>query len=146
KNSSKVELILDSVPRLLPAKPRAKTAVNEKVEEQLQVYIENSKKLDSIYTKTGQFDRVRRLKEVNITAKKVDQRYSSQGGLRVPEGHADLTIDMSKEKNFASMESFIRQKLSRSGVRFRSYRPALGPEVMFYPYAPYRLEDVPMKI
>ncbi|RZM15255.1 MAG: hypothetical protein EOO88_43610 [Pedobacter sp.] len=87
------------------------------------------------------------MKEVNVQAKKIDQRYSSQSGLRVPEGHADLTIDMSKEKNFASMESFIRQKLSRSGIRFGSYRPvALGPEVMNYPYAPYRLGVVPMRI
>ncbi|MGV8878670.1 MAG: hypothetical protein ACOH2A_06530 [Sphingobacteriaceae bacterium] len=149
KNSSRVELKMDTLPRMRPVKaitPFGDSYLPPKI---LARFLENSKKIDSIYEQTGRLGRVQRLKEVKIKARKEEQKYFSQGMISLPDGHSDLTIDMKNEKSFASMESFIREKLMGRGVKFLPFKPdTIGPTAMYYPWAYDLIRGIlaPMKI
>lgn len=149
KNSSRVELKMDTLPGMSPVKALTPFGNNYLPRRILKSFLENSKRIDSIYEKTGQLGRVQRLKEVIIKGRK-EEKYFSQGMISIPDGHSDLTIDMKNEKSFASMESFIREKLMGRGVKMQSYKPdTIGPTAMYYPWAPdpTRGRDLtPMKI
>ena len=149
KNNSHVEITMDTLPAMSPVKPLTPFGNIYLPQRILERFAENSKRVDSIYGRTAKLGRGQRLKEVKITARKKEQKYFNQGMLSVPDGHSDLTIDMKNEKSFASMESFLREKLTGRGVKFQSYRPdSLGPTAMNYPWAPDPLkrELAPMNI
>ncbi|MGY4384873.1 hypothetical protein ACVWYN_001907 [Pedobacter sp. UYP24] len=69
KNSNKVEVILDSVPRFLSTKKRNAGGLNVDLYKSMQAYNENSKKQDDLLEQMGGMNRVNRLKEVNINAR-----------------------------------------------------------------------------
>nr|WP_068891084.1 carboxypeptidase-like regulatory domain-containing protein [Pedobacter panaciterrae] len=144
KNGTKAELIMDSIPKIAIGKNKNSPAFSKNIESSLKVYTDNSKKLDSIYEKTGQLNRVQRLREVNIRARKTDQKYaSSQGILKLPEGHSDRTIDMENVKPFATLDIFLQGKLG-PGIKYKSYTPGPGePIVMAYPFAYNPLTQTP---
>jgi len=120
KNSDKVKLILDSIPKLLVAKNRNLADVNLNITGTLQAYIDNSKKQDELYEKTGQLDKVQRLKEVRIKAKKVVvPTYAMQGMLQIPEGHSDQTFIMKDPDHCATLAICLQGMLS--GVVFKEY-------------------------
>ncbi|MDB5159594.1 MAG: hypothetical protein JWR50_4301, partial [Mucilaginibacter sp.] len=92
KNSDKTIVILDSIPKLHLNKNPNFPDVSTNVTATLKTYIDNGKKEDDIYEKLGQLDKVHRLREVQIRAKKLTHApYSYQGPLRIPEGLSDQT-------------------------------------------------------
>ena len=150
KNSSRVELKMDTLPGMSPVKALRPFGNNYLPRGILKSFVENSKRIDSIYGKTGQLGRVQQLKEVKIKGRK-EEKYFSQGMISMPDGHSDLTIDMKNEKAFASMESFIRAKLIGRGIKSRPYTDTIGigPTAMYFPWAPNPLKRyalVPMQI
>lgn len=149
KNKNKAELVMDSIPKIKIGKNRNSPEFRKNIESSLKVYADNSKKLDSIYEKTGQLNRVQRLREVNIKAKKTEQKYAtSQGIFKIPDGHSDRTIDMENVKPFATLDIFLQGKLG-AGVKYKSYRPdPNGPIVTAYPFArhPLQVDLVPMDV
>ncbi|WP_299352257.1 hypothetical protein [Mucilaginibacter sp.] len=94
KNSDKVKIILDTIPKLKLNKNRNLADVSTNITATLKTYIDNGKKLDDIYEQTGQLDRVQRLKEVRIKAKKLkpDDGITPQGMYKIHEGSADRVI------------------------------------------------------
>ncbi|MGY4383468.1 hypothetical protein ACVWYN_000487 [Pedobacter sp. UYP24] len=147
KKGNKVELVLDTVPKLYLSKNRNIADVNTNIAGTIKAYIDNSRKQDSIYEKTGQLNRVQRLKTVQISGKKIDQVYKTQGPLTIPDGHSDRTINMGNEKVFANLGIFLRDKMPN--VSFRPYIPEPpGPIIADYPYSynPMTQNIEPMKI
>ncbi|MFP5082206.1 carboxypeptidase-like regulatory domain-containing protein, partial [Pedobacter sp. JCM 36344] len=82
RNGTKVEVVLDSVPKVLLSKNKNIADVSTNIPYVMKAYIDNSKKLDDFYEKTGQLNRVQKLREVNISArKKPVATYAAQGPL-----------------------------------------------------------------
>jgi hypothetical protein len=100
KKSKKVEVILDSIPKQVIGKNWNIPGFNENIEESFSVYLKNSKKQDEVLVRTGRQSRLNRLKEVKITAGRPEsEKYASQAGLRIPEGHSDQTYIMERPEN-----------------------------------------------
>jgi hypothetical protein len=101
KGGDKVKIILDTIPKLWLGKNKNIADVSTNINATLKPYIDNGKKLDDIYEKTGHLDKVQRLKEVRIKAKrlKAGDGITPQGMFKVPEGSVDQAIA------FSSMES-----------------------------------------
>jgi hypothetical protein len=92
--SDKVKLLLTRIPGIkVNSNPNLPDA-SLNVHSSLKQYLDNGKQEDDAYEKLGILDKVHRLKEVKIRAKKHDplENYSSQWGPVVPEGHADFTL------------------------------------------------------
>jgi hypothetical protein len=92
--SDKVKLLLTRIPGIkVNSNPNLPDA-SLNVHSSLKQYLDNGKQEDDAYEKLGMLDKVHRLKEVKIWAKKHDplENYSSQWGPVVPEGHADFTL------------------------------------------------------
>ncbi|NNU34435.1 carboxypeptidase regulatory-like domain-containing protein [Mucilaginibacter sp. S1162] len=92
--SDKVKILLDTLPRLRMSKNPNMGDISTNITGTLKAYIENGKKLDDIYEKTGQLDKVQRLKEVRIKARRIkeDANINPQGMFRVPEASADQVV------------------------------------------------------
>jgi hypothetical protein len=112
KNSDKVKIILDKVTRLALNKNPNLGDVSIDVTGTLKEYIENGKKLDDIYEQTGQLDKVHRLREVRIKARKtVATPYNTQWGLKIPDGIADQSIMMDDDSVKTSLNMWLLSKL-----------------------------------
>jgi len=147
KNSAKVEIILDSISKMHIGKNKNAADLTSSMIGSMQAYIKNNRMLDSIYEKTGQLNRSQRLREVNISAKRQEQKNAYQGNITIPEGHADKTIDMEKQKTFGNLGTMLRSSLPN--VTFKPYQPdPYGPEIQEFPYAynPITNAVEPMKI
>ncbi|RZK79902.1 MAG: hypothetical protein EOO92_08510, partial [Pedobacter sp.] len=133
--SSKLEVVLDTIPKMRISKNKNIAALNTNIAGTLKAYIENGKKLDNLYERTGQLDKVQRLKEVEIRARKPKGLvYAQQGPLRVPEGHADQTFIMKNPEEFPTLGIGLQGRLGQ--IVFRSYQPE-NPGVTYlnYPYS-----------
>lgn len=130
-NGTKVEIILDTIPRVFMSKNKNIAHLNKDIPGTLSVYAVNGRKQEEFYEKTGQLNRVQRLREVRISAtRKRDAGYSAQGLLRIPEGHADNSVNLENEKPFANLGIMLRAMLPN--VKFKEHRPyPLSPEVIF---------------
>lgn len=71
KGSDKVKIQIDTLPRVTVNKNPNMGDVNTNINATVKAYIENGRKLDDFYEKTGQLDRVHRLREVQIKAVRV---------------------------------------------------------------------------
>jgi hypothetical protein len=135
KNSDKVKLILDSIPKVLIRRNPNIAEVNLNIAGTLQAYIDNAKKLDEIYEKSGQLDKVQRLKEVRIRAKKIETPiYTTQGAMRVPEGSVDQTFWMKDPEHCANLAVCLQGMLP--GVVFKDYI-ILSPSLIVYQNHPF---------
>lgn len=104
KNSDKVKLILDKIPKVLVSKDKNLADVSINIAATLKTFIESSKKDDDINEKIGRLGQVHRLREVRIRAKKVDPpAYAVQGIFKVPEGHADQTLKIDDPDHCATL-------------------------------------------
>ena len=132
KNGTKVEVVLDSVPKLLLGKNKNIADVNTNILAIMKSYLENSKKLDDFYEKTGQLNRVQRLKEVNISARKATPlKYAAQGQFQIPEGHADQTYIITKPELCANLGICLQGQLG--GVIFKEYKCSDDETIQNYP-------------
>ncbi|MBC7399292.1 MAG: hypothetical protein H7289_05050, partial [Mucilaginibacter sp.] len=81
----------------------------------LKAYIDNGKKLDDIYEKMGRLDKVQRLKEVRIKARrlKAPSNITPQGMYKIPEVSADKVIvfDETEAANCATLAMCLQARL-----------------------------------
>ncbi|MES2376517.1 MAG: carboxypeptidase regulatory-like domain-containing protein [Bacteroidota bacterium] len=118
--SDKVRIILDSIPTLLAGKNKNISDVSNNITATLKAYLDNGKKLDDYYEKNGQLDKVHRLREVQIRAKKVEvQTYATQGQLTIPEGHSDQTYKIPNPERCATLGICLQGMLP--GIVFKEY-------------------------
>ncbi|GAA4105315.1 carboxypeptidase regulatory-like domain-containing protein [Mucilaginibacter panaciglaebae] len=66
--SDKTIITLDTLPRMRVSKNKNLADITTNINATLKDYLETAKKQDDFYEKTGQMDKVRRLREVRITA------------------------------------------------------------------------------
>ena len=131
KNSDKVKVILDSVPKIHLSKNRNIGDVSTNITGTIKAYLNNIKKEDDIYEKTGQLDKVHRLAEVRIRARRpTPSPYKDQGMYRIPEGHADQTYIIPDPENCAMLGNCLGL-----GLKFVVFKQ-LGP-VIDYPFILY---------
>jgi hypothetical protein len=123
KGSDKVKLILDTIPRIRLGKNRNLADVSTDINSTLKTYIDNGKKLDDIYEKTGLLDKVQRLKEVRIKAKRLKAagNVNPQGILRVVEESADrvITFDENEVATCANLSMCLQARLPGVSVQPR---------------------------
>ncbi|MGY4384869.1 hypothetical protein ACVWYN_001903 [Pedobacter sp. UYP24] len=134
KNGTKVELILDAVAPITLAKNKNTGDLSTNIYGTIKVYVDNSRKQDSLFEKTGQLNRVQRLREVTISARKPEGLlYAVQGPLRIPDGHSDQTIIMKDGEHCASLGICLQGLLA--GVTFKPYQAGpYAPMVSNYPF------------
>ncbi|MES2376518.1 MAG: carboxypeptidase regulatory-like domain-containing protein [Bacteroidota bacterium] len=115
KGSDKVKIIVDTIPKIGLGKNKNLAEVSTNIYATLKAYIDNGKKLDDIYEKTGQLDKVQRLKEVRIKAKrlKAPSNITPQGMFKIPEQSADrvITFDESEAANCATLAMCLQARL-----------------------------------
>ncbi len=123
KGSDKVKLILDTIPKIRMSQNRNLADVSTDINTTLKTYIDNGKKLDDIYEKTGQLDKVQRLKEVRIKARrlKAPSNITPQGMLRIPEQSADrvITFDENEAANCATLSMCLQARIPAVSVEPR---------------------------
>ncbi|NRF37866.1 hypothetical protein [Pedobacter foliorum] len=132
KNKNKVEVILDQLPEQNLGRNKNLPDVNTDITGTTKAYLENSRKQEEVLVKMGKLDRVQRLREVKISAKKLQiENYSPQGAMVIPEGHADQTYIIDNPETCASLSICLQGRLQ--GVQFREY--INGPEkILLYPH------------
>ncbi|WP_214072329.1 carboxypeptidase-like regulatory domain-containing protein [Mucilaginibacter sp. dw_454] len=116
KGSDKVILLLDSIPTIKVNHNPNLPDASLNIQSSLKQYLESGKKEDDTYEKLGMLDKVHRLKEVKIRAKKVvtEPAYNSmQGPLQIPEGHSDKTIKLSNPEGCSSLAICLAASLPR---------------------------------
>ncbi|MHA4896518.1 TonB-dependent receptor [Pedobacter sp. PWIIR3] len=119
KKSNKVEVILDTVPKLATTKNRNIGALNTDLYRSTKSYADNGKQQDEILEKLGGMSRTRRLKEVNIVARKYQenlpkQRNFNQNG----PGKYDQIIKNEELQSCPHLHSCLSGRIT--GVTFRS--------------------------
>jgi hypothetical protein len=149
KNSDKVKLILDSVPKLPMNTNPNKGDISTDIAQTIKTYIENGKKLDDYYEITGQLDKVHRLKEVRIRAnrKPPPPMYAPQYGMRINEGSADQTYKMEDPEKCATLGICLQGVLK--GVVFKRYvfyEDGIRYEYSEYPYCRVDTGIAPMQL
>ncbi|MBC7398958.1 MAG: hypothetical protein H7289_03360, partial [Mucilaginibacter sp.] len=141
KNSDKVKIILDSIPKIKIIHNKNSADVSTNIFATIKTYLESGKKEDDIYERTGQLDKVHRLREVRIRARKIiPPVVSVQGGYKLPEGLADQTIIIKNAENAATIGTLLAGELR--GVTFKNYTPTdpnhpneVYPQVAMYPFS-----------
>ncbi|MES2809817.1 MAG: hypothetical protein V4619_14395 [Bacteroidota bacterium] len=123
KGTNKVKILVDSV-RKQEITPNPNLGdVSTNVANTLKEYIDNGKKLDDIYLQSGQLDKVHRLREVRIKARKpAPPIIATQGMYRIPDGIADQTIMMHPTDSVTeALGAWLAQK-----VKIVTFRPFAG--------------------
>jgi hypothetical protein len=118
KNSDHAKIFIDTLPRLRLSKNKNMGDVSTNINATLKAYIDNGKKLDDIYEKTGQLDKVQRLKEVRIRARKAkaDANITPQGMFKVPEESADRVITLDNSENLVTLAMALQSRLQGISV------------------------------
>jgi len=113
KNSDKAIIILDSIPKLKMNKNPNYPDVSTNIAATLKTYLETGKKEDDIYEQTGQLDRVHRLREVRIKAKKikVSDGITPQGMFKIPEESADQVITIPDAQDYTTLAMALQARL-----------------------------------
>ncbi|MES2453989.1 MAG: carboxypeptidase-like regulatory domain-containing protein [Bacteroidota bacterium] len=144
KNSNKVEVLLDSIPRQVIGKNWNIPGFTSNIEESTKTYLENSRKQDDLLGRTGGQSRANRLKEVVIKAQKGESiQYASQGGLRIPEGSADQTYFLKDPGNCPSLNVCLTGRLI--GVMSDTIT-IQRIQYVDYPYLSYEGKKAPLGI
>ncbi|MBC7399715.1 MAG: TonB-dependent receptor [Mucilaginibacter sp.] len=121
KGSDKVKVLIDTLPRIRVSKNPNMGDISTNITGTLKAYIENGKRLDDIYEKTGQLDKVQRLKEVRIRARKTkeDANINPQGMFVVPEASADQVINLQDDAaNCITLAMCLQARIA--GVRVQT--------------------------
>jgi hypothetical protein len=128
--SDKVKVILDSIPKLKLAKNRNMPDISTNITGTLKAYMDNLKKEDDIYERTGQLDKVHRLREVRINARKkesADVGITPQGMFKVPEVSADKVIYVNPDEaaRYVTLASYLQGRLQGIAIIQGQYGSAL---------------------
>jgi len=113
KNSDHAILTLDTLPRLRMNKNKNFPDLSTDIDGTLKAYLENGKKLDDIYEKSGQLNKVQRLREVRIRARKTkeDANITPQGMFKIPEGSADQVITIQDASDYINLGQALEGRL-----------------------------------
>jgi hypothetical protein len=121
KNSDNVKVVLDTLPKIRIGHNKNVSDVSTNINNTLKTYIENGKKLDDFYEKSGQLDKVQRLKEVRINARKNRQNagITPQGMFQVPEASADkvINVDPDEAGRYVTLGSYLQGRLQGIAVK-----------------------------
>ncbi|RZL15960.1 MAG: TonB-dependent receptor, partial [Pedobacter sp.] len=122
KKSGKVEVILDTVPKLGTIKNKNIAALNTDLYRSTKSYAENGRKQDEVLEKRGGLSRAKRLKEVNIVAKAYQknlpkQRNYNQNG----PGKYDQIIKNEELQSCPNLAACLEGKIA--GVIFKNGLP-----------------------
>jgi hypothetical protein len=130
--SDKVKVILDSIPKQKITKNPNLPDVSTNVYGTLKAYMATVKNEDDIYEKLGQLDKIHRLREVRIRARKpAPPPYKDQGQYRVPEGHASWTYLIPVQDNYPVLGLYL-QGLMQHNVRFELLDGAFVPDKLVF--------------
>lgn len=117
KKGKKVEIILDTVPKIKLGKNRNLSDASTNIPGMLSNYLDNAKQQDKVTERMGGLNRVQRLNEVVIRARKLkNTQFSAQGMYKVPEGHSDQTFLLEDANACASLGICLQGRLA--GVNF----------------------------
>ncbi len=120
KNTDKVKMLVNRQPPLEMAPNPNLPDVSTNINATLKEYIDNGKKLDDIYERSGQLDKVHRLREVRIKARKpVPPPYTNQGMFKIPEGLSDQTITIAPDD---TIQTSLKDWLAHE-VKFSLLKP-----------------------
>jgi hypothetical protein len=148
KNTDKVKILIDAIPEQKVTPNGNLGDVNTNIAGTLKQYIDNGKKLDDIYEQTGQLDKVHRLREVRIKARKPTPPPYANQAIKIPEGYSDQVIMMDPNDTItSSLGAWLSFKAKT--LIFKELR--LTREGVFIPLYPYMkvpgvTEPVPMNI
>jgi hypothetical protein len=119
KNSDHAKIFIDTLPRLKLSKNKNMGDVSTNINATLKAYIDNGKKLDDVYEKTGQLDKVQRLKEVRIRARKIktDANITPQGMFKIPEESADKVITLDNSETLITLAMALQGRLQGISVQ-----------------------------
>ncbi|MES2426458.1 MAG: carboxypeptidase regulatory-like domain-containing protein [Bacteroidota bacterium] len=128
--SDKVKVILDTISKVKLAKNRNMPDVSTNITGTLKAYLDNIKKEDDIYERTGQLDKVHRLREVRINARKArqsDAGITPQGMFKVPEASADkvIYVDPDEASRYLTLASYLQGRMQGISVVQGEYGSAL---------------------
>ncbi|TCD00184.1 carboxypeptidase-like regulatory domain-containing protein [Pedobacter psychroterrae] len=119
KKGKKVEIVLDTVPKINLGKNRNLAAASTNISGILTSYLDNVRHADKAVERMGGLSRVQRLNEVVIRARKLkNTQFSAQGMYKIPEGHADQTFLLENANACASLGICLQGRLA--GVNFLS--------------------------
>ncbi|RZM19782.1 MAG: hypothetical protein EOO88_37070, partial [Pedobacter sp.] len=117
KNGKKVEIILDSVPKIGLGKNKNLPSASLNISGMLSNYLTTVREADKKLEKMGGLSRVHRLNEVVIRARKLkNTQFSIQGMFQVPEGHSDQTFILDNASTCASLGICLQGRIT--GVNF----------------------------
>jgi len=146
KNSDKLITIVDTTPKVRINRNPNLADVSTNITGTLKIYIDNGKKEDDIYEKLGQLDKVHRLREVQIRAKKpTHEPYTYQGPLRIPEGLSDQVY--TPPADVAPLEISLGAYLQHE-LRKIEFRPLKIDDIFItnYPYGYVNGNYVPLQL
>lgn len=123
--SDKAILTLDTLPRIKVNTNKNLADVSTNIGGALKSYIEASKKEDDLYEKMGLLDKVHRLREINIIAKKkvtADADITPQGMFKINEQSADqlINVDPEEASHYVSLAAYLQARMQ--GVRVETGR------------------------
>jgi hypothetical protein len=104
KGGDKVKIFIDTLPKIRVNKNPNMGDVNTNISATLKAYIENGRKLDDFYEKTGQLDKVHRLREVRIKALRVIKppiNIRGQSTFKIPDEQSADKVIIFDEKEAA---------------------------------------------
>ncbi|RZK77736.1 MAG: hypothetical protein EOO92_12390, partial [Pedobacter sp.] len=134
--SNKLEIIIDSIPKVLVSKNKNIPDVKIDVNQNIQEYVATGVKQEELLSKMGMINRTQRLKEVVIRAKKSKtEMYTIQGAYRIPDGHSDQEFLIENAETCASLLICLQGRLQ--GVNFRA-----SGSVLNYPFSRTDAMDV----
>jgi hypothetical protein len=143
KGTDKVKILVDDIPKQTITPNPNLGDVSTNIANTLKEYIDNGKKLDDIYLQSGQLDKVHRLREVRIRARKpAPPLITNQGMYRIPEGQSDQVIMMDpKDSVTSSLSVWLALKAKR--IFFKEYMK----EQVYIPLYPHvKLPEVPVPV
>jgi hypothetical protein len=120
--SDKVKIAIDTLPKVRIGINPNFADVSTNISATLKAYLQNLKKQDDFYEKTGQLDKVQRLREVRIKAKraKAESNITPQGMFQVPEVSADKVIQFSESEADMCLNLSMCMQARLPGVRVES--------------------------
>jgi hypothetical protein len=134
KNSDKVKIILDSIPKLLLNRNKNTGDMSTDIAQSLKSYIAAANKQDDINEKLGRLDQVHRLREVRIRARKpTPSIIASQYAVRIPDGHADQAIVIKNGEQYPTLSTCLVDVM-RSAIFKEFYPGDHEPVIPLYPY------------
>ncbi|MFD2148560.1 carboxypeptidase-like regulatory domain-containing protein [Mucilaginibacter antarcticus] len=120
--SDKVKIVIDTLPKVRIGINPNFGDVSTNISATLKAYLENIKKQDDFYERTGQLDKVQRLREVRIKAKreKAESNITPQGMFQIPEVSADKVIRFSESEADLCLNLSMCLQARLPGVRVES--------------------------